>query len=286
MDKFDASVNALLATRGRPKLAFFDIDGTLQNSAGAVGESTSRELKRLSERGFHLSIASGRPYFAAKELIKKLGINAPSIFYSGALVINPDDARVLSKVSLSSNDLKKIIDIAKSYKLYAELYTETEYFSNEVNSFTKIHEFYLNKKAIITPFSDLIAREQIIKVEFVAKTGSDEQKISEATEKLKEFNISRATGASHPEINFVNITSKEILNLDPFKLVIKQLNLRPEESLAFGDSPSDIEAIKAAGIGIAMGNAHPELKAVADFITLSVDEDGVGQFLKAICLSV
>ena len=56
--------------------------------------------------------------------------------------------------------------------------------------------------------------------------------------------------------------------------------LKREETMAFGDGGNDIPIIREAGIGVAMGNANESLKAVADYVTSSVEEDGISQALK------
>jgi hypothetical protein len=64
--------------------------------------------------------------------------------------------------------------------------------------------------------------------------------------------------------------------------VAKHLGVEPEEIVSFGDNYNDMEMIQQTGLGIAMGNAVPELKKVADFVTLSNQEDGVAYVLEAL----
>ena len=61
--------------------------------------------------------------------------------------------------------------------------------------------------------------------------------------------------------------------------MLKHQGLKKEETIAFGDGGNDIPIIQEAGIGIAMGNANESLKHVADYITASVDEDGISKAL-------
>ena len=62
--------------------------------------------------------------------------------------------------------------------------------------------------------------------------------------------------------------------------IIARHGIKPEETMAFGDGGNDISIIKKAGIGVAMGNANEQLKNAADYITDSVDEDGIYKALK------
>ena len=56
---------------------------------------------------------------------------------------------------------------------------------------------------------------------------------------------------------------------------MKALDLKPEEAMAFGDAASDIPFIRMSGLGIALGNASTPVKEIADYVTSSVDEDGI-----------
>ena len=61
--------------------------------------------------------------------------------------------------------------------------------------------------------------------------------------------------------------------------ICRALGITKEEVIAFGDSHNDIPMLKTAGMGVAMGNAHPDVKAAADYITLSNNEDGIAAAL-------
>ena len=58
------------------------------------------------------------------------------------------------------------------------------------------------------------------------------------------------------------------------------LGIQPEEIIAFGDAENDLEMIRFAGIGVAMGNAEESVKAIADFVTADIDDDGIEKALK------
>ena len=62
--------------------------------------------------------------------------------------------------------------------------------------------------------------------------------------------------------------------------IIRRYGIRPEETIAFGDSENDLEMLRTAGIGVAMGNGTPEAKAAADYVTADCDEDGLQKALE------
>ena len=86
------------------------------------------------------------------------------------------------------------------------------------------------------------------------------------------------SGRWHPA--FTDITSREADKGKGLHAMAKFLGLDISETMAFGDGGNDITIIQESGIGVAMGNAGEEVKAVADFVTTSVDEDGVKNALE------
>ena len=81
------------------------------------------------------------------------------------------------------------------------------------------------------------------------------------------------SGRWHPA--FTDITSGEADKGKGLQVMAEYLGLDISETMAFGDGGNDISIIREAGIGVAMGNANEEVKAMADYVTSSVDEDGV-----------
>ena len=79
---------------------------------------------------------------------------------------------------------------------------------------------------------------------------------------------------------FADIIHRNISKANGLEEIAKALDLQHEETMAFGDGGNDIPILHKAGIGVAMGNASDDVKAQADYITTSVDEDGVWNALR------
>ena len=80
--------------------------------------------------------------------------------------------------------------------------------------------------------------------------------------------------------DFADITPKGVTKHQGIDVFCKHFGLQLEETMAFGDGGNDIPMLRHAGIGVAMGNAVEEAKAVADYVTTDVDAEGVAQALK------
>ena len=93
--------------------------------------------------------------------------------------------------------------------------------------------------------------------------------------RLPGLRFSVAHGAAHPEISFVNVTSAAAQPAAMLEQIAATLEVPMTDVVAFGDGASDIPVLKRAGVGIAMANAKQVVHDAADFITKSVDDDGV-----------
>jgi Cof subfamily protein (haloacid dehalogenase superfamily) len=101
---------------------------------------------------------------------------------------------------------------------------------------------------------------------------------SEQEKEVLPFITEGEFGRWHPA--FVDITAKGNTKQNGIDEFIKHFGFKLEETMAFGDGGNDIGMLRHAGIGIAMGNANDEVKAAADYVTASVDEDGIYKALK------
>lgn len=267
------------------KLICFDLDGTLVNSKGEVGELTLSEIKRIKERhGITIAFATGRPLFASDKLVDLVGARGASMFYSGAFIVDVETRIPAFECHLSKEELKEILSFARKHKLTLELYTGEEYFVEEVTELTKIHaDDYLHVQPQIVDLGKLIEREKFLKAVIMRnRDAKSDQLLSELFSKLKDSTVSYATGAKHPEIYFHNITNAYASRKQAFQALLEQHKVRPDQVMSFGDSPSDEEFLRLSGVGIAMGNSSQSVQNSANLIALSVENDGVGEALRQI----
>ena len=100
-----------------PKMAFFDVDGTLVNSKHQVSDSAKSSLRKLQASGVKLGLASGRAYFAAKKLIADLNIDGPCCMLSGALLIDPSNNQIILENELSNETSLNLVKTCRARNL-------------------------------------------------------------------------------------------------------------------------------------------------------------------------
>src|SRR5947209_682600 len=94
----------------KPKLVFFDVDGTLVNSTGGISDKTRESVGILRQQGIGISLATGRAYFGCHDICESLSIDSPSVFFSGALIINPLSGRIIKQSTLPTDAIHACLD--------------------------------------------------------------------------------------------------------------------------------------------------------------------------------
>ncbi len=279
-----AELPADLIERGQDlKLACFDIDGTVLPAAHQVTPGVRAAIELLHANSVKVAIASGRPSFAISELVETLGVNAPCSLFAGALIYNPLTRERHFEVRLSEEAIAKLIDYGRNAELYLELYTSEKYVVEQRRAdFAEIHHTYLKVFSEVAPFDRALLDQGIIKGVIVLPKERCAEHVKALQELLPDCIVAAGFGAAHKEIMFINIISSAASRDITFQKLIELQGIRADQVISFGDSDSDKEFVKAAGIGIALENASPGLKAVADFVTTSVEEDGVAKVINAI----
>lgn len=268
------------------KLIAIDIDGTLLNSAGVLTKAVKNTLKKASEKGVKVVLATGRPLKGVEPLLKELdliGSDNYVITYNGSLVQTTDGSKVIKEYGLSLKTFKEVNELAKRNKVcfYAAdreyLYTT----QRDIGTYVA-HESNLVKMPIRVRTLTEIKKihPKIQKMMFA----DDPQKIDETIANLPEcFKKQYFTVKSTPF--YLEILHKKANKGNALKALCEYLNISLCDVMAIGDNYNDIDMIVIAGESVAMGNAVESIKQIAKYITTSHDEDGVAQIVEKVVLS-
>ncbi len=245
------------------KIVFFDIDDTLRNvETGYVPASITRVFSQLREKGIYTAIASGRGIFGVPEEIKAL---QPDFYVTlnGSYVIDRKE-NVIYEERVPNPLVQDFIAWTKQVGIHyglvgshqAALSIRTEEMSQAIDP------IYPNLP--VDP--DFAAKHSIYQM-WTFETGEAFDALPE--DLAQELRLVRW----HP------ISSDVVLNQQSkahgVSKVVEKLGLKPENVLTFGDGLNDIELFDYAGLAIAMGNAQEALKAKADYVTKTLEEDGI-----------
>ncbi len=267
------------------RLLAIDIDGTLMNSHNELTPATRAALARAAEAGIQVVLATGRRYSHALPLVEPLGIDVPLVTASGALVKDPVDHRTLYQARFEPRVLLDAVAIVdrSGYDpvLCADTFAEGfDFYHASVETRTPelAHYLALNPdRGRLWP--DLVASPPPgIFGGFVI--GTREQMLA-----LEAVLHRELPGALHTHVLrppryagfFTEIAPAGVTKWSAIRRLATGWQIDPSEICAVGDDVNDIPMIRAAGLGVAMGNALPVVKAAADRIAPSHDEDGLAE---------
>ena len=271
------------------KLIALDLDGTLFNPEGIITEKTKDELRRAGKKGVHTVICTGRPFNGVPfDQIKDTAIDY-AITTNGASIYRISDGKCLFDDSMSPDVYLPILKYILDREVHVDIYIDGKGYTpircREKLGLLDVPESL--KKYIVatrTPVENLLdyvkdCGEKIQKINLIFYPQPDGSLLHR--EEVHQFL------KSNPDITVVGggfrnfeIGKAGVTKIEGIKELCKLLDVPMEQTLAIGDSENDYSMINAAGIGVAMANASEDILAIADYITTSNEEDGVGEAIK------
>jgi Cof subfamily protein (haloacid dehalogenase superfamily) len=270
-------------TKHNIQLVFFDVDGTLLAQDGNYSPLLKQQIHRLHSMGVKTAIASGRPSYAAQFLFEELGICDMGVFCTGAEIYHPSVKQHIQLHTLDNDRVILLTQRAKALGIYCELYTPNYHAVAQVSDISLVHAEHLRVAPLIADLEAVLLDElPIIKLLLGRDKASNEISLSLLASEFSELEFAFAHFLARPNWEFASVISPLANKQTAFELITGHYNIAAENVMSIGDSPSDISFIQQAGVGVAMGNASAQVKAEANYITLSADDDGVAFALQSL----
>lgn len=254
------------------KLIATDIDGTILKQNFEFNQEVKDCIKKLTQSGVKVVLVTGRMHSATDFIAEELGLETPIVSYQGGLVKHNDE--ILYEKNLNPDYAKEIIHWAKKNDVHLNLYMDDTLYVEQDNAIIRRYTGERRAGYLVESF-DEIKLERINKI--LAIDFEDENKVTMwadyLSNKYEDIHVVKSTPY------FCEICHGEAKKSDAVDFLREYWGLKKEEILTIGDQNNDIELLKAGGIKVAMGNATEELKAVADYVTDTVHNNG---FVRAI----
>ncbi|MDY7040509.1 MAG: HAD family hydrolase [Chloroflexota bacterium] len=254
----------------RYKLLASDLDGTLMGDDFVLSPRVKNAVSRAIERGVHVTLATGRGYAATLRYARELGITTPLICYQGGQIRDASSGEVIHNVTMSRALAEQAINLAQERDWHLCLYVGDRVF---LNDFLRPPEFYEQLVSTdVHRVPDLTAAldgHEPTKFIIIA----DEPQADRIEEQLR-ARMDGCLRVVRSHRLFVEGNPLQATKGRALARLAGLLGVDRGEVMAIGDQGNDDDMVSWAGLGVALGNAVTQVKAVADYIAPSVDEDG------------
>ncbi|WP_455591715.1 Cof-type HAD-IIB family hydrolase [Bacteroides sp.] len=267
------------------KLLVLDVDGTLLNNDKQISPRTLAALLKVQQMGVHIVLASGRPTYGILPVAKILELGHYGgyiLSYNGAQIIDARNGEVLFEKRINPEMLPYLEKKARKNGFALFTYTEDRMVADDASNEHILREAELNNMKLEEE------PEFSIAVDFSPSkcmlVSDDEEALIGLEEHWKK-RLNGVLDVFRSEPYFLEVVPCSVDKANTLGILLEKIGVTTEEVVAIGDGVCDFSMIQMAGLGIAMGNAQDSVKACADVVTASNDEDGVALAVEKAILS-
>lgn len=267
------------------KLIALDLDATLLDSQKTISPRNLGALERARQMGVLMVPVTGRPAQGLPQAVRDLPGLRYAVTSNGATIRDWVEDRFLLEKHLTPEKSLEVLDACRDFAMIREVFREGVGYLTQADYEilrdrylgTPMWEYVMGTRQVLPGSLEDFLREDDRPVEeLFFLTDSPERK--EALR--KHLSPLPDIGFADPFPNDLEVMAGGIDKGEAFQWLLDYLGIDPAETIAMGDGGSDIPLLRAAGIGIAMDNALDYVKAAADHVTASCDEDGVALALE------
>ena len=248
------------------KAIISDIDGTITPLSlhPTPSNKVKKAIRALTKRNFAFCLATGKPFYLIEHLVEELGLQSPIIADNGAAIYDSLTKKLLWQSTIAKDSANKIFSIAKIYKKVVR-----------VSSGKRSYELHESIPSNLEP-------TKFVTMGLTIREADDYVKKIE--NKFKNMAVIRASAYEGDGFLDVYVTNAEATKQHAILKIAELLDIKTNEMIGVGDHYNDFPLLMACGLKVAMGNAVEALKAIADYIASSVDDDGIADVIEKFIL--
>jgi Cof subfamily protein (haloacid dehalogenase superfamily) len=269
------------------RLVALDLDGTLLDSTLRIRRGTIHALRQVRDEGARVMIVTGRHHTATHAYWWELDLELPAICCNGGYVYDFRAGRAIAGDPFTRAEARELLGIVRRHPLDTMIYTdEAMTFENDAPHLAAMRQWSATLPEPLRPRLDRV--DTLERVIDEAGTLWKFLIVSEDHTCLETFvQAIRARGfacvrSSRNCVDVARAGNSKGRRLAEFAA---RWNVAARETIAFGDQENDMEMLAFAGLGVAMGNGHPKVRACADWVTGSNDGDGIADALRRFVLA-
>jgi len=262
------------------KLIVIDIDGTLVDHQGMVGEKTLTLAKELKKKGILCTLSSARSFHYSSHIADELEIDIPFVTLNGAL-IKARNSKAVYKGSIKKTLITKAIALAEDNYGKITMCDENNLFVTPRNTIVKE---YTKLNAPVKEVADFTGMNEILEILIYCEDKASMKHIKQGFGFFDKLAVSLSvTKSPNHDYYLLTIKKKQSNKLESVKKLVRHLGLQRKNVAVVGDWHNDMPLFDFGAYNIAVQNAIPELKRKADYVTNSTNnEDAVGEVLELV----
>ncbi len=271
------------------RLIALDLDGTLLDSEKNLPARNREALARCAEMGIYIVPATGRAADGVTDQVRSVPGVRYAITTNGGAIVDLSTGETLERRAMDNEKALRLLRIADSYRTMYDPYVDGRGIT-QPSFFDHMDDYGLSPalQEMVRFTRDVVPNI----LEYVEQSRKEVEKINIYVADLKDREMLRAQLNQEPDVEVTAsmINNLEVNSIDATKgrallWLADYLGIDQESTMAFGDGENDISMIRAAGVGVAMGNALDQVKACADRVTDTNDEAGVETAVERLVLN-
>ena len=261
------------------KLIAMDLDGTLNNDQKIITEKTKAALMATQKRGIRLALASARPspgLFKERDVLRLQDYNGILMSYNGGRIVDAATGKVLFETSMDLAQTKQVLRRLEALPVTPILDDGVQFYVADKNGY-KVDYECKNNSMTCTEVGNLADFLSFAPIKILMSVQPEE--LAEVQKQIADF-LPETLTVVQTAAFYLEVIPKVINKGQGIRDICAVLGIDSSEVISFGDAANDIPMLREAGMGVAMGNAAETVKAAANMVTLSNNEDGIAAALE------
>lgn len=263
------------------KLIAMDLDGTLNNDQKIITPKTNAALMDAQRSGVRLILASARPspgLYKERDVLQLQRFGGILMSYNGGRIVDAASGQVLYETAMDKEVARQMLAFLKQLPVTPILDDGKQFYVEDMDGY-KVDYECRNNNMVCTQVEDLSAFLDFAPVKILMSV--QPERIKTVQTQIAEL-LPESLAVVQTAPFYLEIIPRSINKGQGLREICHYLQIPLEETVAFGDAENDIPMLRAAGMGIAMGNAAEVVKAAADAVTLSNNDDGIAVALESL----
>ncbi len=257
------------------RLIASDMDGTLLTTQKTIAPANAAAIHRAEEAGVIFCLASGRPLYGLKKYIGQLSLSSPVIVCNGAVIMKPD-GEVLHRQTIAALAARGVFAFARRFDVTCCVWSNERLFFDRTNERTEQYRHSMQ----IEDFSVVEGWEEVIDAGIDKILWHSEADQVEGYQEILRRELSGEVNFFTSNPRYLEFVDRGVTKGTALRRLAGLYGLDISQTIAVGDGYNDLEMLRTAGLGVAMGNAPGEIKRQCGWVAPTNDEDGIAAVIE------